>query len=77
MSSCCPPYVEDITVTSTKHIQIYEYPRFLGGTVEILFEDKDIILTTDEFNGIKKILGKDYMNVTLEEFKSAYMAEMI
>jgi hypothetical protein len=75
--SCCPPYAEDINVTSTNAMTIYEYPRIMGGVVEVLFMEKEYILTTEEFDGVKKVLGDNYMNATLDEFKQAYMVETI
>jgi hypothetical protein len=77
MSSCCPPYVEDVIVTSTKFLQIYEYPRFLGGVVRIFVGNKEFVLTTSEFDGVKKFLGRDYMDATLEKFKQAMFFEAI
>ena len=61
-------------------MQVQEYPNFLGGVVGIKFVgslEYDYCLTTDEFKGIKKILGRNYLNATLEEFKQAYMVELI
>jgi len=64
---------------------IEEFPYNFGvpprDMVFIWFHKKDLepdyILTRTEFDGVKKILGKDYKKVSLDEFKMAYMAELI
>jgi hypothetical protein len=64
-------------------MEVKEYPRILyrGGVVEIHFHNntyrKLYILTFDEMEGIKEILGNNYLNTTEEEFKRAYMAELL
>jgi hypothetical protein len=63
-------------------MEVREYPNFLGGIVGIGFSkipglSEYYCLTLEEWKGIKDILGKDYLNSTEEEFKRAYMAELI
>jgi hypothetical protein len=60
-------------------MEIIEFEHAFLGYKFISFGNKDyFVVTEDEFKNIKKILGKKFnKNLSSEEFKQAYMVELI